>query len=306
MSRTARGVLIAALLVPMVALVPSLWFWVSTVPEESPVPAPAVARRPSGGLLDLDPARVELRLYPLGEWLPASVERVRILRWGVARGMRHGRYLCFDDEGRLRIEGEYDRGRLAGAWTVWEESGAIRVHGRFDDTFERHGRWTDVLAGAPAEIEYRHGKVVRWRLGREENFLRWIVPPADDLSLFDNGTIQLGRWLPSSDPTRPRWVRDGTAMSVGVAGRVEAIGPYVDGRKHGLWTYFHEDGEVEQQDIYEDGLIRLSRQRTSAPWYDLTPCFDPRVPIGPLPEPARTVREGAGKGISPSPPAVAD
>jgi len=260
------------LLLAVVVAAPSEWFWISTEPEPPGIdPAPFdFGGEPDPETLPSGPSRVDPR------------ETVRVLRWGPDRGARHGPYMSFDEQGRPCVLGRYHRGGKVGEWTTLDASGATLSQGGYDEDSLQHGPWIESMDGIRVESERRHGELVRWRL-EDAGGTPWIIPPSSFLTIglderVNSGVrIQSGLWM--SDGDTDGWFAHGTTVSIGDSGRIDAIGPYFYGKKNGLWTYFDDRGEIEQQDFWEEGVIQLPEQKTEPPWYDLAACYDPSVPL---------------------------
>lgn len=73
----------------------------------------------------------------------------------IKNGVRDGKWIAWDDQGRMLSTGNYKDGFEHGMWTVWFPSGQVRYEGMFDSG-KRRGVWKfyDQQGKLLKEIEY--------------------------------------------------------------------------------------------------------------------------------------------------------
>ncbi|MBI2192926.1 MAG: hypothetical protein HYU43_00855 [Armatimonadetes bacterium] len=172
---------------------------------------------------------------------PAVLKRV-VARWdngqpmteetyykkGRKREIRHGPYTYFFENGLKRLVVEYRDGKRHGPMTEWNEAGEVVQEGSWEDDL-RAGSWTAWHGPGKKlwECTYRAGTIVGRRI-----FYHAESGKMSRLEVYDDqGTIQeVTGWHPAGPEAEP--VR-------------KFHGAYLRGRKHGMWTYWRADGQVE-------------------------------------------------------------
>ena len=269
-----RAILPLALFVAIAVAVPHAWRYVSTIPERDPdAPPPSALNR--GALPSLP--------FELND----TTTQVRVLRWGDARGLRHGPIVIVDANGTVRLRGAYERGERVGTWEAFDPEAVLVLQGVYRDDL-RDGAWIETLGRHVVDVEYAEGAIERWRARIEgiaafpDGVTPWVDAPADFTGqLAIHGVRAHGR-LPGSfaaiglgtfrGPGRARDALDPTFLEVGtwicfdVRGTLEACGPVDHGAPVGGWTFFDDRGEIERQAWFG----REEQQRERAPWVAIT------------------------------------
>ena len=119
--------------------------------------------------------------------------------------------------GQLNQVRNWKDGRVDGKYTEWFEDGQKMVEGTFKD-----GK--------------QHGLIIQWYdNGKKQSETNYINGAAYVNNVWDeNGNIT---------------VKDGNGLRI----TNEFKGTYKDGKQDGLWTIWHDNGQKQEETIYDDG-----------------------------------------------------
>jgi antitoxin component YwqK of YwqJK toxin-antitoxin module len=157
-------------------------------------------------------------------------------------------------------------------------SGKIKEMGLFKDSncIIKHGMF---YSFHPNSVPSYTGKYInnrkngQWLSYHENKFIRDSTVYADDkptgmsLSWHNNGIISDSTvYAPNGSAVSVDWFDNGTVSS---AGRLNA-----NGERHGVWNFYHDNGQVSAREIYDNGYM------SSAKYFD-----EKGIPMeSPLPE----------------------
>ena len=188
-------------------------------------------------------------------------------------GLRHGDYTVWDMrfEGRrfVKTRGQHERGLKVGVWEVFYRNEALREKGLYVDGL-REGSWTFWQFDdnkLQREAEFRagewHGRVADYdELGNlaSEGIYEQGKLNGPLIEFHPEGTVKSEKLYVDGRPSGPvrTYHPDGTP---------ESEGELVDGKREGLWTYWNEDGSVNESwtGHYHDGELAPADETSSPP-----------------------------------------
>lgn len=175
-------------------------------------------------------------------WSPEGLPR-QVRGWSA--GIEHGETRQWNEQDVLVRSGGFERGKRHGAWREWHADGVLRLSGSFDHG-ARVGEWTswspagDQIALEHYEAGSLHGQKQLWSpegvlvfQGRFEHG----QPDGEHLEFYLGGG-------PKSVANYSNGVLNGARVDWHASGGKQSEGPMVDGKRHGRWTVWNEQGEV--------------------------------------------------------------
>ncbi len=142
-------------------------------------------------------------------------------------GEYHGNWEGYFANGKLRYSGEYDKGQKIGQWKYYSDHGTMTYLDTYEDGYLRE-QVVNTLQGKKYRIsKYEKGKFI-------------------GNAYYD---VEGKVYSESGDPS-------GTFSHIGYSesGDLLVTGSYLDGKKHGLFTNFHANGNVESKEYFEEGV----------------------------------------------------
>ncbi|MHC4494068.1 MAG: toxin-antitoxin system YwqK family antitoxin, partial [Planctomycetota bacterium] len=220
--------------------------------------------------------------------------------------VRHGPWIRWSSEDRVRERGTYSDGERNRAWVEYWPNGNVKSETAYVDG-TRHGLSTHYfeVGGKSSEKEWVHGRSA----GRH---LRWYAsgnPRSDELQDERRELLRRSVWYENGQKkqeihwTEPR--KTGTTREWWPSGLPKEEGEWRDGQKFGRWRYWNSDGQllriathVPGEVIREEVFVVYSYDDPD--WMPRpVPRGDDRAPIEPLtcPKGTRKVEEEAKIGL---------
>ncbi|MCA8915188.1 MAG: toxin-antitoxin system YwqK family antitoxin [Planctomycetes bacterium] len=161
-------------------------------------------------------------------------------------GKRSGTWTWWYINGEKAKEGAFEDGLESGEWTEWHQTGGVKLTGNYLKG-QRDGEWreTDEDGNLAAVRQYRQGM-----LKSEKHYFRGVEVQQRQTT-FADGSIK-GEWTVLVDMEGAD-LKHGYMRAYYPSGKLAELGAYVKGEKDGPWRSFDEDGNVINQDVYEDG-----------------------------------------------------
>lgn len=184
-------------------------------------------------------------------------------------GKQHGLTTAWHSNGQKGKEGEYKNGKAEGRWTYWHENGQKSFEGRYTDG-AKEGAWTTWYENGQKEEEgsYEGGKKegmwTEWRENGKKSFEGQYkdgerVPGEPFVSNIDWDAFHKanphppGMWFPyPSDAGPVRYgKREGVWTTWHENGQKRWEGFYKNGEKAGTWTAWYENGQKLSEHLYK-------------------------------------------------------
>ena len=186
------------------------------------------------------PALAEELECPDGARLEGEAPPRGVKQWCAREdGTQHGPSVFWYPFGRKRVEANFCKGRLCGAYRQWWDNGQLAQEGAYEDD-RKHGAFTERDPDGTVRVfqEYRKGVLhgrskAWWANGR----------PMLDLSYVDGE-------------------QDGPALTWFESGRKKTQGAFRKGRQHGDWTAWYRDGTKRKVAVFDEGE-EVSRENFS-------------------------------------------
>ena len=164
-------------------------------------------------------------------------------------GKRTGMWVWWYSSGQLARRGAYLADLEHGTWQEWHEAGPLKLEGSYE-AGQRHGPWLENHedGSLAARREYDHGTLTSERLyfGGVEVQRKQEVDPGSG-RVTREYTLRI-------DETGAE-TRHGLHHTYQSNGLPKETGAYVDGKKHGPWRTYDEEGDVIDEVIYENGRV---------------------------------------------------
>jgi len=209
----------------------------------APPHRPAALACPTGAIPGGERGRVQ--------WCEVNRGRDHVV--GAQESIKHGPWIVWWNQHRIRQIGWYERGKLAGHWVTWHPNGrkavsanyrdsarvgayatyrtngTLRERGRHDDHGRRDGVWIDRASDGRLEL------LRTYRAGRPHGI--WA-------GYFNTGKLAYRQVYRDGELHGPwqAWSVDGLAEA----------GSYVQGRKQGRWATYHDNGKLQRRGEYRD------------------------------------------------------
>ncbi|HSJ67102.1 MAG TPA: toxin-antitoxin system YwqK family antitoxin [Anditalea sp.] len=164
------------------------------------------------------------------------------------RGLEHGPFMSFHSPGVLMDSGVMENGRMNGLWLSRYENGQISQMGSFE-LDKPIGRWAYYHGNGQLEQEgfYVNGdKNGIWREWNDEGML------TEEAIYHSSGDI---RWINIWGADGKQQIRDGVGHLVTYHdnGKISARGAIKDSIFDGMWKFFHENGQLAAEHLYNKG-----------------------------------------------------
>ncbi|MFN8242051.1 MAG: hypothetical protein U0X39_15030 [Bacteroidales bacterium] len=172
-------------------------------------------------------------------------------------GNRNGKWKDFFASGKIQAEGQYTDNRRSGTWKFYNEQGKVEQNGSYNNG-RPDGLWTWF---------YEDGSVLR-----EEEYFQGLRDGSFTEFSRNGSRIATGQY--SDGERNGEWkfstsglteegkyilgLKDGTWKSYYPDGRLRYKGNWVQGNPDGSHFYYHENGKVKEERIYDNGI----RQKT--------------------------------------------
>ncbi|MDR2036693.1 MAG: hypothetical protein LBQ60_02080 [Bacteroidales bacterium] len=143
-------------------------------------------------------------------------------------GRKHGKWINRHDDGNLMNTGSYNRDLEDGIWEYYHENGQLSSKDKMQNG-ERTGDW----------VGYHEDGVL-----------------SEELTYLENGDILIrNTWNENGQPV----IIDGNGLSQTVYddGKVASTGELKNGKRYGMWTFFYENGDVQEKGTYENDKYKL-------------------------------------------------
>jgi len=189
-------------------------------------------------------ARAEDTAVRREAWPDGTPRIERTVRITADGEVAHGPYVRFHENGRPAAEGAYADGRLDGVWTSYWPDGTLRTRGEFLEG-RRAGRWDSYHPGGQL------ASTGRYRLGLRDR--KWVyLDPAGEKLEEESGFYRAATELyPSRERKLLAEVKDGRLHGRWISwwdnGRVQLEGRYRDGVREGRWRFWLLDGSFEPE-----------------------------------------------------------
>ena len=151
------------------------------------------------------------------------------------RSVQHGVATYFFENGRTNIQVTYANGKRNGPLTEWNAlTGTIIRQGNFTNDLEA-GKWTwwQPTGEKLSECTYKAGKIVGKKIS-------WFngKPAVEETYNVAGELVQSISWHQSEKSEQQKMAKRGT---------------FKDGKKHGKWTYWNEDGTIKADGEWKNG-----------------------------------------------------
>jgi len=141
---------------------------------------------------------------------------------GTKSGERHGKLVCKNSEGVVRLDGEFSEDVADGSWTIYDTKGNTSLNASFDDG-KADGRW---------EILNPNGQRKLYSVG----FKKGVLEGAEDRWLGNGNQVLSTAWKSGKKDGLHREWRDDGSLKFEI--------PYKDGEQDGLIKKYNGEGEV--------------------------------------------------------------
>ena len=183
--------------------------------------------------------------------------REDLLRWVEdvnrfdAEGRKVGKWMTFWPNGRVRMEGPYERGKREGVFKYFSRNGDLER----TETFKRGEQVVDAPSAVALDLRksfHPNGEVERSGPWREEVPMgthRFFDEEGHlvEVRVFRNGTLEAVGMLDSLGRRTGLWELFWSD------GSIRATGDYLEGMRHGDWKFLDRDGKLEQEGSYRMG-----------------------------------------------------
>lgn len=145
------------------------------------------------------------------------------------QGRRVGEWFWYYENSKPLREANYDLGKLEGEFVEYDEDGNILSKGVYQDN-EQEGMWIEAHGDHVEEGKFFEGmRNGSWK------------------GTYKNGNKSYETTFNDDNP-------DGSYKSYWFNGKLKESGRYILGRKHGVWQYFDESGEMFLRVTYRKGV----------------------------------------------------
>ena len=238
--------------------------------------------------------RIEQRIEAWPDGTPRIERSVRV---SAAGEVAHGRYVRRHADGTVAAEGAYLDGRLHGPWSTYLPGGGLQTRGEFLEG-RRAGKW---------ESFHENGELAaagHYRLGLRDG--KWVYLDPDGTKLADESgyyraqsAIYPGRSRKLLAETKDgRW--HGRWLAWWEDGSPLLDGQYRNGLRHGRFRLWHLDGSLEPELVsgwYAEGEQVAASEQPADP-FALPEELEGEAT--PAPDPARLPRLARAAGVQPS------
>ncbi|MBI1191733.1 MAG: hypothetical protein GC205_00975 [Bacteroidetes bacterium] len=169
-------------------------------------------------------------------------------------GKRHGSWTGLHFNGNPEWEGTYVNGVPNGPWTTWYPEGGVFETYTYRDSL-RQGPYRALHPdGSLLETgAYDRGKKTgNWERFYADGTLQHIAEYRADhkegleLSYYSNGRKE----------SQTRWTGDsGEGVAFHPNGEIRFTGQWKEGKQHGLWKHYNEQGRLEREEFYRLGEL---------------------------------------------------
>lgn len=186
----------------------------------------------------------------------------------------HGRYISYFLNGKIESKGQFENNETTGSWEFFYETGTLKMRGillknanfgLWEYFYEngqksmegiingknREGEWKVFYEnGQIKEVgEYRESKRVgHWRSYFEDGTRKGEAHYTDDVGTYKE-YYHSGKVL--SEGSRSGTRNTGHWKFFGEDGTLQSEGDYLNGKKHGEWTYYHTTGSISAKGNFE-------------------------------------------------------
>ncbi len=226
--------------------------------------AVAMAPLPAGAIGDADgdaPMTLDRKLYVF----PVSQRPRRVCTGYQEAGgafVLHGvDVYYFDAPGRVKSMAlQYRQGKKHGTFMTWYPNGKVKEHGLYEEG-EKTGMWTYLAADGTKlqEVEYasgkKHGVLRQWDAGgtlRVEQRYEHDLKAGPETRYHADGKPQVAVNWKVVDGTS---VLDGAAVDRYPNGKIRREATYRDGKLDGPYKEFYENGLPRRQVTYRQGVL---------------------------------------------------
>lgn len=162
-----------------------------------------------------------------------------------------GKWMTFWPNGRIRVEGPYERNLREGVFKYFNRNGDLEK----TETY----KWGVLVEDAPEAVAldlrksfHPNGEVARsgpWRDNDPMGTHRFFDEQGHlvGVRVFREGVLQASGMLDSLGRRTGDWVL------YWETGERRSAGQYLDGKREGFWEFFDRDGRVEQEGTYRQG-----------------------------------------------------
>jgi antitoxin component YwqK of YwqJK toxin-antitoxin module len=168
------------------------------------------------------------------------------------KGLQHGLWMDYYENGALKDSGYYADGRMNGSWTYWYENGNLASNSIFKSNLQ-HGLWKDYYDNGKIKSEGRlaEGKMIGdWKSYYPTGQLREEFEYKSNEKLIIKNVWDLdGKLLVKNGNGYYKYFLE--------TGDVIESGKVENGMRVGIWSHFYENGDLQSKGNYENNIFRI-------------------------------------------------